>query len=390
MVENPIPEKEVYADNNATTPVDPRVKEAIQPFLEEKYGNPNSMHSRGREAREAVEEARAKIASLINGEKEEIVFTSCATEANNHALKGAAFSKKGKHIVTTKIEHDCVLNASNWLEEQGFDVTYLEPDKNGFVSPEQVEEAVRDDTILASVMLANNEIGTIEPIEEIGELLEKKDILFHTDAAQAVGKIPVDVKKLKVDMLTLNAHKMYGPKGIGGLWVKDNVKIDSLIHGGGQEKGRRSGTENVPYIVGFGKAAKIAESSLKSDRKKLNKISGKLMELIPEKVDNVVVNGPEDVDRRLPGNTNFSFHGVEGESLVLRLDSKGIKASTGSACASESLEASHVLKAIGLDESLAHSSLRMSFGRFNSIEDVEKIREVLPGEVEKLREISSM
>lgn len=382
----------IYVDNNATTPIDPRVFKAMEPYFKENFGNPNSLHWYGRKAREAIEEAREKIAFLLNAKPSEIVFTSCASESNNFALKGIAFANKdkGKHIITSSIEHKCVLNSCQWLEKQGFEVTYLSVDEEGFINLDELKNSIRKETILISIMLANNEVGTIEPIKEIAEFLKDKEIYFHTDAAQAPGKIEVDVQDLGVDLLTINAHKMYGPKGIGVLWIREGVQIDPLIHGGGQEKGRRSGTENVPYIVGFGKAAEIAKKELREDKKKLREMQKRLMEKIPEEVEGVKINGPLDLNKRLPGNTNFSFQGVEGESLVLRLDDQGIETSTGSACAAKELEASHVLKAMGISGEEAHSSLRISLGKFNTQEDVEKILKVLPQEVKKLRAISSL
>ncbi len=382
----------IYLDNNSTTPVDPRVKEAIKPFLEEKYGNPNSLHRKGTEARKAVEEAREKTASLINSSEKEIYFTSGATEANNLAVKGTALERKeeGKHIITTEVEHDCVLEACEALEEKGFEVTYLEPDEEGMIQPEKVKENLREDTVLVSVMMANNEIGVLQPIKEIGKILSKTDTYFHTDAAQAIGKIPVDVKELGVDMLTLNAHKMYGPKGIGALWKKRSVRLEPLIHGGGQEDGLRSGTENVPYIAGFGKAAELAEKELEKDREKLERLTRTLLEELDSRIDEMIVNGPENLKKRLPGNLNLSFHGVEGEALMLKLDEENIQVSTGSACASESLEPSHVLSSIDKNPELAHSSIRIGLGRFNTEEDVEKLVEKLPDIVGSLREISSI
>lgn len=382
----------IYADNNATTPCDPRVVEAMEPYFKEEFGNPSSLHSHGRRAREAVEEAREKIAFLLNAKSSEIVFTSSASESNNFALKEIAFANRnrGKHIITSQIEHKSVLEPLKWLEKQGFEVTYLPVDKEGFVSLESLKNSIRKDTILVSIMLANNEVGTIEPIKEIDELLKDKEIYFHTDAAQAPGKLGIDVKDLGVDLLTINGHKMYAPKGIGALWIKQGVKLDPLIHGGGQEEGSRSATENVPYIVGFGKAAEIAKKELGQDRERLIEMQKKLIEEIPKRIEGIKINGPLDLDKRLPGNTNFSFKGVEGESLVLRLDDKGIETSTGSACAVKELAASHVLKAMGISGEMAHSSLRISLGKFNIDEDVEKIITVLPQEVGKLRAISAM
>lgn len=382
----------VYLDNNATTPVAPEVRKEIEKYLNKKYGNPNSLHRKGMETREAVEKNREKIASLINASEDDIYFTSCATEANNTALKGTAFERKeeGKHIITTEIEHDCVLNTAKWLEKQGFEVTYLEPDKEGFIRPEQVENALKEDTILVSIILANNEIGTIQPMKNIAEKVSKTDVYLHTDAAQAAGKIELDVKKLGVDMMTVNAHKMYGPKGIGALWKKREARITPLLHGGGQEKGMRSGTENVSYIAGFGKAAEIAEKNLEKDRKKLKELSEKLIKGIEEKIERTVLNGPKELEKRLPGNVNVSIRGVEGEAVMLHLDDENIQVSTGSACASESLEPSHVISALGQDTEVAHSSIRLGIGRYNTKEDIEKVLETLPSIVEELRNISSL
>ncbi|MFP4045580.1 MAG: cysteine desulfurase family protein [Candidatus Aenigmatarchaeota archaeon] len=381
----------VYADNNASTPVDPRVVEAMEPYFRDEFANPNSLYGRAQNARKAVQKARKQVAKLLNGKREEIVFTSCATESNNYAIKGTAFARQdeGKHIITSKVEHKCVMNACRWLEKQGFDVTYLDVDEEGCVSLDDLEEELRDDTILVSIMMANNEIGTIEPIQGMAKIVhENSDAYFHTDAAQIPGKMKLDVGELGVDMATINAHKMYGPKGIGALWIKNGLKIDPLLHGGGQEKGRRSGTENVPYIVGLGEASEIARKEWKKDKKRLEKMTKRLVEGIESNIDNVILNGPRE--DRLPGNVNFSFPGVEGEALVLRLDGKGIEVATGSACGSETLEASHVLQAIGLEGGVAHSSLRISFGRFNTMEDVEKIIEELPEIVQDLRSITAM
>jgi len=381
----------IYADNNATTPVDPRVKEAMLPYLEGKFGNPNSLHTKGREAREAVEEAREKVAGLLNCRQEEIIFTGSATESNNHVVKGTVFARKddGKHIITSKVEHKCVLEACKWLEEQGFEVTYLDVDEEGYVSPEELEEELREDTILVSIMMANNEIGTIQPIKELTQTVhEESNAYFHTDMAQCPGKLEVDVLKLGVDMATVNAHKMYGPKGVGALYKKKDLKIDPLLHGGGQENGERSSTENVPHIVGFGKACELAKENWKEEKKELTEMHGRFIEEVQEKIENVKLNGPREA--RLPGNTNLSFIGVEGEALVLRLDERGIEVATGSACSSEELKASHVLEAIGRGPELAHSSLRVSFGRFNTMEDVDRVVEVLEEEVEDLRSITAL
>ena len=387
------PGRKIYADNNATTPVDPRVKEAIIPHLEDKYGNPSSLHEKGKEAREAVEKARSRVASMLNARDEEIVFTSCATESNNFAIKGTAFARKdvGKHIITTEVEHDCVLNSCKWLEERGFEVTYLEVDEEGIISADKLKEALRGETILVSVMAANNEIGSLQPIKKMAEIVHNEsNAYFHTDAAQVPGKMPIDVKDMGVDMATISGHKMYAPKGVGALWINEGLDVGPLLHGGGHEDGRRSGTENVPYIVGFGKACKIAEEECEEDKQKLQKMQDKTINELEERIDKIKLNGPRDLDKRLPGNVNFSFHGVEGESLVLRLDERGIHTSTGSACASDELEASHVLKAIGLGPELAHSSLRIGYGRFNEMEDVDKIVKAVEEEVENLRSITSV
>lgn len=378
----------IYVDNNSTTPVDPRVKKAIIPYLTNKFGNPSNLHSFGREAKEAVNKARENVAKTINVSPEEIIFTSCGSEGNNLAIKGVAEANrdKGKHIITSKIEHKCVLESCKYLEKKGFEVTYLPVDENGRVSPKTVENALRDDTILVSIMLANNEIGTIQAIEKIGKILEEKDVYFHTDAVQAIGKIPVDVEKLGVDLLTMSGHKIYATKGIGALYVKEDVNITPLIHGGQQEKGLRAGTENVPEIVGFGKACEIVNKSVEKEGKKLTELHKKLIDGVTNSIEDVRLNGHPE--KRLPGNSNFCFRYIEGESLVLKMDEEGIACSTGSACASESLKPSHVLLAIGLSKKEAHGSLRLGFGRFNTEKDVEKILKVLPKKVEELRKIS--
>lgn len=378
----------IYADNNSTTPVDPRVKKAIQPYLEDKFGNPNNLHKFGREAEEAVEGARDNVASVINAEPSEIVFTSCGSEGNNLAIKGAMDANEGNHIITSEIEHECVLGASEHLEKEGYDVTYLDVDNKGRVDPNDVKDELRDDTVIVSIMLANNEIGTIQPIGEIAEILEDKDTYLHTDAVQAIGKMPVDVKELGVDMLTMSGHKIYATKGVGALYVKNDVKLGSLIDGGQQEGGLRAGTENVPEIVGFGKACEIAEKTAEEEQKRLTKLHEKLLEEIPKRIDDVRVNG--DRENRLPGNANFCFKYIEGESLIMMMDSEGIAASTGSACSSESLEASHVLIAIDVPKKVAHGSLRIGLGRFNTEEDVDRIIEVVPEKVERLREMTAV
>ncbi|MEM5829715.1 MAG: cysteine desulfurase NifS [Candidatus Aenigmatarchaeota archaeon] len=377
----------VYMDYAATTPVDPRVLKAMLPYFSKKFGNSMSLHSFGQEAKRALEDSREKVAKLMNAKNGKVVFTSSATEANNFALKGIAFANrdKGNHIIVSAIEHHCILEAARWLETQGFQVTYLPVDKYGLVNPEDVENAIRKDTILVSIMHANNEIGTIEPIEEIGKICRRKGVYFHTDAAQSYGKIPVDVEKMKVDLLTVSAHKMYGPKGVGALYLNDGVKIEPLLHGGGHEFGLRSSTVNVAGIVGFGVAAEIARKEMKSEAKRLTKLRDKLIKGVL-KIEKSYLNGHPK--KRLPNNANFRFDFIEGESLVTYLDMKGIAASTGSACSSESLEPSHVLLAIGLKPHEAHGSLRLSLGRWSSEREVDYVLKVLPGIVAKLREIS--
>ena len=362
--------KKIYLDYAATTPVDKRVLEEMKPYFSEKYGNASSLHSLGTEAKRALEEAREKVASVIKANPKEIIFTSSGTESNNTALKGVAFANrdKGKHIITTPIEHDCVLNSARWLKKQGFDVDFIPVDKYGLVDLEKLEELIRKDTILISVMHANNEIGTIEPIKEIGKIAKEHDVYFHTDAAQSYGKIDIDVKKMNIDLITANAHKIYGPKGVGALFIREGVKIDPLLHGGGHEFGLRSSTENVAGIVGFGKAAELAKKEMRGESERLIKLRNTLIENIL-KIDDCWLNGHPD--KRLPNNANFSFRFIEGESLVMYLDMQGICASTGSACSSKSLEPSHVLTAIGLKPEEAHGSLRLTTGRFTTKEDID-------------------
>ncbi len=383
--------RKVYMDNNSTTPVDPRVFEAMLPYLREKWGNPNNIHSWGREAREAVEYARSNLAKLLNSDEREIYFTSGGTEGNNTIIKGIAFANKhrGRHIITTPIEHKCILNTCKWLEKQGFKITYLKVDSEGFVDLEHLESVLSKDTILVSVMLANNEIGTLEPVKEVVERVkEKTDAYVHTDACQAIGKIKVDVESLGVDAMTISGHKFYAPKGIGALYIASGVKIDPLLHGGGQERNMRSGTENVPGIVGIGKAAELVMDELDRDEKKLRNLQKKMIDGIERSIDDVMLNGPRDLRRRLPGNVNYSIKYIEGEALIFRLDDYGIAASTGSACSSRELVASHVLTAIGIKPEVAHGSLRLSAGRFNTMDDVEYLLDVLPKVVEELRSMS--
>ena len=381
--------KRIYMDNAATTPTDVEVVKAMEPYFSLKYGNPNSIHSFGQEAREAVEEAREKIAHLIGANSSEIVFTAGGTEADNYAIKGTAWAnqKKGNHIITSKIEHHAVLHSCQFLEKQGFKITYLPVDKYGLINPEDVKKAITDKTILITIMHANNEIGTIEPIKEISEVVKKTGIYFHTDSVQTTGHIPIDVNDLGVDMLSISGHKFYGPNGVGALYIRKGIKIVNLIDGGAQEKNRRAGTENVAGIVGLGKAAERAEERLTQGKEKgIVRLRDKLIKGITEKIGHTRLNGHPT--KRLPGNANFCFEFVEGESMLLSLDMEGVAASSGSACTSGSLTASHVLLAIGLPPEIAHGSLRLTFGKDNTEEEVDYIIGNLPGIIEKLRALS--
>jgi cysteine desulfurase len=377
----------IYMDYAATTPVDVRVAKAMRPYFTDKFGNSMSLYSLGQEAKMSLEQSRAAVADLMNAKANEIIFTGSATEGNNLALKGIAFANrdKGKHIIVSSIEHDCVMESAHWLGKQGFDVTFLPVDKYGLVDPAAVENSIRKDTILISVIHANNEIGTIEPIKEIGKISHDHNIYFHTDAAQSFGKIPFDVRKMNVDLATASAHKMYGPKGVGALYVKEGVRIEPLLHGGGHEFGLRSSTVNVAGIVGFGEAVKIAKKEMKPEAARLTKFRDRLIKEVL-KIEGSHLNGHPA--KRLPNNANFSFDFIEGEGLIMQLDIRGIAASTGSACSSASLEPSHVLMAIGLKHEQAHGSLRLSIGKYTTANDIDYVLRVLPGVVERLREIS--
>jgi len=382
--------KKIYLDYAATTPVDPRVVKAMLPYFSEKFGNTMSLHSFGQEAKEALEESRGVIADLMGAKPQEIIFTGSASESNNLALKGVALAKasanQGGHIIISPIEHACVMESARWLESQGFEITRLKVDKYGLVSPDDVKKAIKKETILVSIMHANNEIGTIEPIEEIGKICREKGIYFHTDAAQSFGKIPIDVNKMNIDLMTVSSHKMYGPKGAAALFIRKGTKIEPLIHGGGHESGLRSSTVNVAAIVGFAEAARICEREMKKEAKREIKLRDKLIKGVLEKIEGSYLNGhPRE---RLPNNINFSFPGIEGESLIMQLDFLGIAASTGSACSSEKLEPSHVLLAIGLKPEQAHGSLRLSLGKWTKEKDINYVLEVLPKVVKRLREIS--
>jgi len=375
-------------DYAATTPVDPRVVKAMLPYLSKKFGNTMSLHSFGQEAKQALEESREVVANLMGAKPNEIIFTSSATESNNLALKGIAFAnkEKGRHIIISQIEHPCIMESARWLETQGFEVTRLKVDKYGLVDPEDVKKAIKKNTILVLIMHANNEIGTIEPIEEIGRICKERGVYFHTDAAQTFGKIPIDVNKMNIDLLTASSHKMYGPKGVAALFVREGTKIEPLIHGGGHEAGLRSSTVNVSAIVGLAKACEICKKEMKKEGQRLIKLRDKLIKGILEKIPDSHLNGhPKN---RLPNNANFWFSFVEGESMVIQLDLLGIAASTGSACSSAKLEPSHVLLAIGLKPQEAHGSLRLSLGRWTTEKEIDYVLEVLPEVVKKLRKIS--
>ena len=374
-------------DYAATTPLDPRVLDAMKSYFSKKFGNTMSLYSLGLEAKQALEDSRETLAKFMNAKPEEIIFTGSATESDNLALKGIAFAnkKKGKHIITSAIEHPAILDTSKWLEKQGFEVTYLPVDKYGFVDPKQLENLIRKDTILVSIMHANNEIGTIEPIEEIGKICRKKGVYFHTDAVQTFGKIPLDVEKMNIDLLSLSAHKFYGPKGVGSLYVRKGIKIEPLLHGGGHEFGLRSSTVNVPSIVGLAEAVRLRKREMKSEARKLTKLRNLLIKNIL-KIENSHLNGHPI--KRLPNNANFWFAFIEGEALITQLDMYGIETSTGSACSSKSLEPSHVLMAIGLKHHEAHGSLRLSLGKENTKADVDYVSKILPKSIDKLRKIS--
>lgn len=381
--------KKVYLDYAATTPVDPRVARAMAPFFNEKFGNTMSLHTFGQEAKNALEQSRKVIAGFINAKPNEIIFTGSATESNNTALKGCALSppkgKDAKHIIISSIEHPCIIESAKWLESQGFEVTKLPVDKFGMVNPEDVKKSIRPETILVSVMHASNEIGTIQPIAEIGKICREKKIYFHTDASQTFGKIPIDVKKINIDFLTASSHKIYGPKGAGLLYAREGIKFAPLLHGGGQEKGSRGSTVNVPAIVGFAKAAELCKKNMAKESKRLNKLGNKLVKGLL-KIKGCHINGsPKSY---LPNIINARFDFVEGESLVIQLDFEGIACSTGSACSSISLEPSHVLVATGLKPQEAHGSLRISLGRFTKQSDIDYLLKVLPGIIKSLREIS--
>jgi len=382
--------RRIYLDYAATTPTHPEVVKAMLPYFTEEFGNPSSIHSYGQEAKGAIEEARAKVAHLIGARDEEIVFTSGGTEADNFALKGVAYvsESKGDHIITSSIEHHAVIESCKFLERRGFKVTYLPVDGYGLVDPEDVRKAITGKTILISVMHANNEVGTIEPIAEIGKIAQEAGIYFHTDAVQTTGHIPVDVNELGVDLLSISAHKLYGPKGIGALYIRKGTKLVSFMHGGEQERRRRASTENVPGIAGFGKAVELAQQEMSEEAKRLTYLRDQLIRGLLERIDHTRLNGHPAM--RLPNNVNDSVDFVEGESMLLNLDLEGICVSTGSACSSQSLEPSHVLLAMGLSHEQAHGSLRFSLGKWTTGEEIDRVLDVLPRIVAKLRAMSPL
>ena len=377
-------------DHSATTPVAPEVLAAMLPYFGEKFGNASSLHRSGREAKEALEDSREKVAALLGARAEEIIFTSGGTESDNLALKGIARKnrKLGKHIITTQIEHPAILETCRALEKDGFEVTYLPVTGEGLVELSTLEASIRPDTILISVMHANNEVGTIQPLEEIGRLAAERDIYLHSDAVQSVGKIPVNVDDLGVDLLSLSAHKLYGPKGVGALYIRKGRKLESIIQGGGHERRLRSGTENISGIVGLARAAELAERDMPREAERLAGLRDRLAELVLGKVKDAWINGT--MKKRLPGNLNFGFKYVEGESLLLFLDSKGICVSTGSACSSHKLEPSHVLMSLGLKAEECHGSLRITLGMSNTLDEVEYVAESIVEAVERFRGISAL
>jgi cysteine desulfurase len=380
----------IYLDHAATTPLNPEVLEAMMPYLTYQYANPSTLYRFGQESRAAVEAAREQVASLIGADPSEIYFTSGATESDNWAIMSTASAResKGRHIITCPIEHHAVLGPCEVLKKRGFEITLVPVDRDGLIDPEAVRSAITDQTILITIMHSNNEIGVIEPIAEIGAIARENGVLFHSDATQSVGKVPVNVDDLSVDMLSLSGHKIYGPKGIGAFYIRKGVNIPPYIHGGGQEKSKRAGTHNVPGIVGLGKAMQIAASMMADEAARETALRNRLIEGIYSRIPDVRLNGHRT--RRLPNNVNMSIAGVEGESMILRLDGKGICVSSGSACTSGSLAASHVLLGIGLPHELAHGSLRLTLGMGTTDEDVDKVLEVLPGIVETLRAMSPM
>lgn len=382
--------KQIYLDYAATTPADPEVVQAMLPYFHDAFGNPSAIYSYGQEAKNAIEAARVKVARLIGALDDEIVFTGSGTEADNFALKGIAFANKskGNHIITSSLEHHAVLESCKFLEKMDFKITYLPVDSNGLVDPEDVKKAIMDKTILISIMHANNEVGTIQPISEISKVAKEDGVYFHTDAVQTAGHIPSNVKELGVDLLAMSAHKLYGPKGVGLLYIKKGTKIMPFLNGGAQERGRRASTENVPGIVGFGKAAELAGRDIDSEAARITRLRDKLITGIQKNIEHIKLNGHPV--KRLPNNVNISVEFVEGEAMCLNMDMSGICISTGSACSSTSLEASHVILALGLDPVKAHGSLRFTLGKWTTEEEIDKVLETLPRIVAKLRAMSPL
>ena len=393
-----MPKKKIYLDYAATTPVDPRVIKAMQPYFRDNFGNTMSLHSFGQEAKQALEESREKVADLIKAKSTEIIFTGSATESNNLVLKGIAFASlsrersgfayknRGNHIIISSIEHPCIIESAKWLKKQGFEVSEMGVDKYGLVDPKEVKKLIKKNTILVSIMHANNEIGTIEPIKEIGAVCKRAKVCFHTDAVQSFGKIPIDVNKMNIDLLTASSHKMYGPKGVGCLFKREGIKIEPLLHGGGHEFGLRSSTVNIAGIVGFAKACEIYQKEMKKENKRISKLRDRLISGILKKVRYSYLNGHPK--KRLANNVNFAFSFIEGESMVIQLDILGVAASSGSACSSSKLKPSHVLSAIGLKPHQIHGSLRLTLGRWTKKEDIDYVLKILPQIIKKLRKIS--
>ena len=382
--------KRIYLDYAATTSTDPEVVKAMSAYFTDRFGNPSSLHSFGRQTKQAVEQARETIASFIGAKPEEIVFTSGGTESNNFALKGIACANKnkGNHLITSAIEHHAIIQPCKFLEKQGFKVTYLKVDKYGLVDLQELKKAITDKTILISIMHANNEIGVIQPIQEIGKIAKQKGIYFHTDAVQTFGHLPINLDALNVDLLSISAHKLYGPKGVGALYIRRGTRISSVMQGGDQEKNRRASTHNVPGIVGFGRAVELAKQEMVEEKKRLTPLRDRLIKGILDNIDHTRLNGHPT--KRLPNNANISVEYIEGESMILNLDMEGVACSTGSACTSSTLEASHVLLALGLSHELAHGSLRFTLGRYTKEEEIDYVLELLPKIVSKLRSMSPL
>ena len=382
--------KRIYLDYAATTPMDPEVEIAMKPYFSEKFGNPSSIYSYGQEAKAAIEGARTQVAKCISAHAEEIVFTSGGTEADNFALKGIAFAnqKKGNHIITSSIEHHAIIETCKFLEKMGFIVTYVPVDQTGLVDPSDIKKAITDKTVLISIMHGNNEMGAIQPISEIGKIAREAEVYFHSDVVQTFGHIPVNVDGLGLDLLSISAHKLYGPKGVGALYIRKGTRITPFIHGGAQEKGRRAGTENVPGIIGLGKAVDLAQVEMAQESKRLAGLRDRLIDGLLKRIENTRLNG--HATRRLPNNVNVTIDFIEGESICLNLDLEGICASTGSACSSSNLEPSHVLLAMGIPAAQAHSSLRFTLGKWTTEEEINRLLEIVPRIAAKLRSISPL